>query len=100
MSDVFIRDIDEEVKKTLKEIAKKEKISVSELSRSILSNYVYTNQNADIESKFTNFTEDIINLYQIDREEMILSMERMENLISVQEEMLSQILNVLNAIGR
>lgn len=63
MANVYIRDLDEQVYANLKAISKRSKVSVNHLIKSILKEKVVSVEAKNIDEKYQDNIENMINIY-------------------------------------
>ena len=77
MGTLYIRNLDERTHAILEKNAKDKNISVSELVRNILQNYAITADLGNIDDKYRSFTEDVLQLYKSEMEEVRMQSQMM-----------------------
>ncbi len=81
MADFYIRNMDIETKNKLKQEARKKKVSLNTLVKSILYNHTLSPEIKNMENKYTNLIKDIVSIYKEESMQTKEILEEIKNLI-------------------
>ena len=95
MSVLYIRNVDPQTQAALEAVAAERKISVAELARQVLDNYVTSADANNLNQKYQTFVTDLLKLYQANYDELREALARSDALMEKNADLYDRLISIL-----